>query len=111
MKLARCFVVGFASLALAACAEEPQPVVKPVVPQEPPINLSYQEIPPVSKDYKVTACVVCGKEFATLGHPPMAIAYKGYEARVCDKNCLRGFASDPQGIILRKINPRAMFDK
>jgi hypothetical protein len=109
MKFATVFVLGVASLALPACTKE-EPPPKPAPPAEDVINLEYQEMP-ATKDYKLTTCVVCDRDFATLGHPPLVIAYKAYEVHVCDKKCLKEFAKDPQGIILRKINPKAMFDR
>ena len=110
MRIAACVVLGAASLALAACSKPAEPPAKPLPPPEDVINMEYQEMP-ATRDYKLTACCVCDKEFATLGHPPMVIAYKAYEVHVCDKKCLKGFSADPQGIILRKINPKAMFNK
>ena len=112
MRIATVVVLGAASLALAACGKPPEPPAKPLPPPEDTINLEYQELPYGPRDsYKLTTCVACDKEFATLGHPPMCIAYKNYEARVCDKKCLKLFAADPQGLILRKVNSKAMFDK
>lgn len=110
MRISGFVVVALASLTLAACGKEPDPVAKPLPPPEDVINLEYQEMP-ATKGYKLTTCVVCDREFATLGHPPLVFAYKAYEVHVCDKKCLKGFAADPQGIILRKINSKAMFDK
>jgi hypothetical protein len=112
MRFATCAVLVLAALPLAACSKEPPPAPNVLPPPEDTINLEYQELPYAPRDsYKLTTCIACDKEFATLGHPPMCIAYKNYEARVCDKKCLKLFAADPQGLILRKVNPKAMFDK
>jgi hypothetical protein len=109
MRIATVVVLGAASLALAACSKPPEPPAKPLPPPEDVINMEYQEMPATS-GYTLRTCVVCDKDFSTLGHPPLVIAYKNYEVHVCDKKCLKGFSADPQGIIRAKINPKAMFD-
>jgi hypothetical protein len=112
MRFATVVLLTAASLVLAGCKKEEPPPAQPLPNPEETINLEYQELPYAPRDsYKLTTCVYCDKDFATLGHSPMCIAYKAYEVRVCDKKCLRGFASDPQGLILRKVNPKAMFDR
>ena len=50
------------------------------------------------------------KDLATLGHPPYAIAYKGYEVQFCSKQCLFEFAKDPEKYV-RMVNPKAILDK
>ncbi len=114
MRTALGALVAVAALSLAACsADEPPPKPAPP-PQRPRDRLSYVELTkdqmsPPSK-YPLKTCVISGKDLSTLGHKPVAIAYKGYEMQFCSEDCIDTFASDPEGYV-RKMNPRAMFDK
>jgi len=112
MKIAPWLAFGIVAGALGACGAEPPPAAKaPLVPERPRDRLSYATIPPSAPSkYPLTTCVISGKELATLGHKPYAIAYKGYEMQFCSENCLDQFASDPEGYV-RKMNPKAMFER
>jgi YHS domain-containing protein len=84
--------------------------VAPPAPTRPRDRLSYATIPPSPPSkYPLTTCVISGKELATLGKKPFAIAYKGYEMQFCSEDCLDQFATDPEGYV-RKMNPKAMFE-
>jgi hypothetical protein len=106
MRIAPFVVLALASATLAGCKkEEPPPAPKPEVPKGP--NISYAELPGLTTNYPLQACVVCGKP---LGGRPYVISYEGYAVAFDDKACVNGFASDPQGYV-RKINPKAIFDR
>ena len=107
MWFASCVVLGLASVALAACGKAPEPPAKLAPPSEP--EYGYQEMP-ATRGYPLKTCVVDGADLTTLGHKPYVFAYKAYEVQVCSKHDLAEFSKDPEGYV-RKINPKAMFDK
>jgi YHS domain-containing protein len=109
MRIAPSVAVALVCLAAAACGKSEESAVKP--PPDPVASLSYSEIPP-TKTYTRKTCVIHeDKDLSTLGHPPYAIAYRGYEVQFCDKGCLKEFADDPETYVLTKVNPKAIFPK
>lgn len=105
MRTPRRLALGLAVLALAACSKPPEP--EPAAPPPAPkLNLSYAEMPPTS-GYPLKTCVVTGNALTANRY---VIAYKGYEVQFCSKDCLKEFATDPEGYV-RKVNPKAIFDR
>lgn len=108
MRFASSVAVALVCLAAGACGKSEEKAPKP--PPSPLESLSYAEIPP-SANYSRKTCVVHeDKDLSTLGHPPYAIAYRGYEVQFCSKDCLKEFAEDPETYVL-KVNPKAIFTK
>jgi hypothetical protein len=99
-------------LLLPACGAKKEEAAKPQKAPNPwaELNFEYAIISPTSA-YPLTTCCVCGKELATLPQKPVVVAYQNYEARLCDMECMKKFDKDPEGIIVTKINPRAIFNK
>ena len=109
MRNAHVAAVALVALVAVACGKSEEPAVKPA--PDPVASLPYAEIPP-TKEYKRKTCVIHeDKDLSTLGHPPYAIAYRGYEVQFCDKGCLKEFAEDPETVVLTKVNPKAIFPK
>ena len=107
MRLVSSLTLAIVCLAAAACGKSEE---APKAPPSKASTLSYAEIPASSPaKYPLKTCVVHdSKELSALGHPPYAIAYRGYEVQFCGKECLEEFADDPETYVL-KVNPRAIF--
>ena len=107
MRIAFPVALLVAGLAVSACSKEPEaPAAAPPAQADNWPKISYSEMEPTPK-YPLKTCVVDGKELPATGR--YVIAYKGYEVQFCNKECIRQFATDPEGYV-RKVNPKAMFD-
>ena len=104
MRLVHVVAVALVALVAVACGKSEESAVK--LPPDPLASLSYSVIDPTNGYSRKTCVIHEDKDLSTLGHPPYAIAYRGYEVQFCDKGCLKEFAEDPVGVFDGDLAPR-----